>query len=537
MLRTLMILATSAVALAGCAALPAEQEVEGDDPYKHGHFELSRSGRYAPSASAKSSGEAQSGSYESAGPYNGGAGCSGSFSSGARALGDYLVTNFGASSFDGYACRPNTANRSQLSMHGTGRAIDLFVPLSGGSADNDLGDPIADWLIQNASDIGVQFFIWDQTKWNISYSGTKDRAYGGPHPHHDHLHIELSRAGAAMETEWFRRSGSGTPPGIDSPADGAGGTGGTGGDAGGTVEPAPATGSGCTNTCPYFGDGECDDGGAGSLYSLCELGTDCMDCGSRAAGAEPLPPLPEPAPGAGSCANTCRHASDGECDDGGEGALYSVCALGTDCNDCGPRAGSSGSMPMPMPAPDGGTGTASVPHAGLDLDGMSIPRAGVANPTLERTLGHASEPHGRVETHGGVSWVRGRISWFGGPSDTGVSSTETGAVTGERLRSLNSPMNPSPSEAASRAADYYFAAMRWNYSPRGVSWLRAARLVVRNPSTGATIIVRPVDWGPHTRTNRVIDLSHQALRALGLSTDDEVLIAWAPQSTPLGLVP
>lgn len=37
------------------------------------------------------------------------------------------------------------------------------------------------------------------------------------------------------------------------------------------------------------------------------------------------------------CSNTCRTAHDGECDDGGPGSLYDICALGTDCADCGPR--------------------------------------------------------------------------------------------------------------------------------------------------------------------------------------------------------
>ena len=37
------------------------------------------------------------------------------------------------------------------------------------------------------------------------------------------------------------------------------------------------------------------------------------------------------------CENTCDSAGDGECDDGGEGAAYDVCSLGTDCDDCGPR--------------------------------------------------------------------------------------------------------------------------------------------------------------------------------------------------------
>lgn len=40
-------------------------------------------------------------------------------------------------------------------------------------------------------------------------------------------------------------------------------------------------GSNCTNTCPYAYDGECDDGGPGSLTSLCPCATDCADCGSR----------------------------------------------------------------------------------------------------------------------------------------------------------------------------------------------------------------------------------------------------------------
>jgi hypothetical protein len=35
----------------------------------------------------------------------------------------------------------------------------------------------------------------------------------------------------------------------------------------------------CNNTCVTAGDGECDDGRPGSHYSLCELGTDCEDCG------------------------------------------------------------------------------------------------------------------------------------------------------------------------------------------------------------------------------------------------------------------
>ena len=48
--------------------------------------------------------------------------------------------------------------------------------------------------------------------------------------------------------------------------------------------PAPACTSGCCETCQYASDGYCDDGGSGSEYSDCSLGSDCTDCGSRSVG-------------------------------------------------------------------------------------------------------------------------------------------------------------------------------------------------------------------------------------------------------------
>lgn len=91
------------------------------------------------------------------------------------------------------------------------------------------------------------------------------------------------------------------------------------------ISPGTAT---CSETCPYSDDGDCDDGGPGSQYSLCDFGTDCLDCGDRA-GISPG--------GSVSCEDTCVWAIDGTCDDGGAGSSFSVCDLGTDCTDCGPR--------------------------------------------------------------------------------------------------------------------------------------------------------------------------------------------------------
>lgn len=41
------------------------------------------------------------------------------------------------------------------------------------------------------------------------------------------------------------------------------------------------SGAGCTETCIDSMDTSCDDGGEGSLTNICALGTDCSDCGTR----------------------------------------------------------------------------------------------------------------------------------------------------------------------------------------------------------------------------------------------------------------
>ena len=129
------------------------------------------------------------------------------------------------------------------------------------------------------------------------------------------------------------------------------------------------------------------------------------------------------------------------------------------------------------------------------------------------------------------------MSWFGSPRDTsGVTATETGAITGELLRALNDPLDPSAATLRARPEDYYYVAMRFAYSPNGRGFWRDARLLIVSPRTGAKVVVRPVDWGPHTRTGRVLDLSPQSLRDLGLTTDDEALVAFAAPGTPLGPV-
>ena len=87
------------------------------------------------------------------------------------------------------------------------------------------------------------------------------------------------------------------------------------------------------DSCAHFSrDGDCDDGGVGSLYSLCSSFTDTTDCHGR------NPALQSSPQGSlGLCTDTCSSARDGNCDDGGAGAEYNLCSVGSDCLDCGTR--------------------------------------------------------------------------------------------------------------------------------------------------------------------------------------------------------
>ena len=48
-----------------------------------------------------------------------------------------------------------------------------------------------------------------------------------------------------------------------------------------TLCPIPVQVETCDNTCRYAFDVDCDDGGPGSDWSLCDYGTDCRDCCSK----------------------------------------------------------------------------------------------------------------------------------------------------------------------------------------------------------------------------------------------------------------
>lgn len=178
----------------------------------------------------------------------------------------------------------------------------------------------------------------------------------------------------------------------------------------------------------------------------------------------------------------------------------------------------------------------------------------------------------------------GKCSWFGGKNDTGIDVTLRTEFYNTNLGKFgsNTLMNYREfyeiekvreefDKWMNRRADFYgnwkearwegtgldcgparnldtendyYCAMRWHnktterYGDEGKPghqhWWRKQRIKVTNGNQ--SVVVRPVDWGPHGRTDRVIDVSKKTLDVLGVRTDDWVKICFADPNAPLGLV-
>lgn len=168
----------------------------------------------------RAAGDQQYVEFTGAGPWIGEEGCGGGLLEGSAALRDYIARYFPqAWSIGGYACRPIVGDPDTMSVHATGRALDVMIyPVGypdGTEADNEMGDPLANWLIVNAERIGIQQIIWDRWLWRAEDPpGEKDRAYTGEHPHNDHIHLELSVEAADLGTAFFHEADA--PPALPS---------------------------------------------------------------------------------------------------------------------------------------------------------------------------------------------------------------------------------------------------------------------------------------------------------------------------------
>ncbi len=212
--RPAPLLVALALPLTGLGACVADVDEDGDHDHAHpldlvdgrnaGHTlqGLARAGRWQPSPEVMAIGDLQLVAYNPAPSWSDGANCSDGATDGALTLRDHLLGFFPQIASVGiYNCRP-IAGTNSMSLHGVGRALDIMIPTVNGDADNDLGDPIAAWLIMNAAAIGMQTIIWDHSIWRVTYD-PRIHEYSGENPHVDHLHVEINVDAGQEEPPWF----------------------------------------------------------------------------------------------------------------------------------------------------------------------------------------------------------------------------------------------------------------------------------------------------------------------------------------------
>lgn len=102
---------------------------------------------------------------------------------------------------------------------------------------------------------------------------------------------------------------------------------------------------------------------------------------------------------------------------------------------------------------------------------------------------------------------KGKVSYFGGPKDPYMSNAKT-AITGTPGKKLN------PND--------FYCAYRWDYSKYNKKTLLKSK--VKIVFGDKEVYARPVDWGPHKRTGRILDVSKAVLKKIGAKTDDVVKV-------------
>jgi hypothetical protein len=120
----------------------------------------------------------------------------------------------------------------------------------------------------------------------------------------------------------------------------------------------------------------------------------------------------------------------------------------------------------------------------------------------------------------------GKVSWFGGPDDEGVSPSEGLAFIYEveDAPHLFLPYQPKGTTGLARRLNphIHYIALRFDYDKHPKDTLLDKKALVRSLATGVALEAFPADWGPHKDTGRLADISPGLMADLGLETDDEV---------------
>jgi hypothetical protein len=129
-----------------------------------------------------------------------------------------------------------------------------------------------------------------------------------------------------------------------------------------------------------------------------------------------------------------------------------------------------------------------------------------------------------------MSSISGKVSWFGGPDDEGVSADEELAFIYQidEAPHLFLPYQPAGTTGLARRLnpDVHYIACRWNYDETPREMLLQEVALVRALATDIALTAFPADWGPHQDTDRIADISPGLMADLGIETDDVVEVTF-----------
>lgn len=136
--------------------------------------------------------------------------------------------------------------------------------------------------------------------------------------------------------------------------------------------------------------------------------------------------------------------------------------------------------------------------------------------------------------------VTGRCSWFGGPNDTGVSSSEGLAFiySYDQRPDLFLDQQPPGTTGLARRLNpsVFYVACRWDYDVTPKTMLDDVDKKALVRANNREFTAWPADWGPNSNTGRVADLSKGLMDALGIETDDTVEVIY-PHEEPVVTLP
>lgn len=98
-----------------------------------------------------------------------------------------VLASFGPMTVGGWGTRPNATEHDELDAAGrkASRALDFMV-------EGPRGDAVAQYLVDQAAPLRVEYLIWDRRIWSPSRGW---RPYDGASPHTDHVHLTVLAAG------------------------------------------------------------------------------------------------------------------------------------------------------------------------------------------------------------------------------------------------------------------------------------------------------------------------------------------------------